>query len=480
VRRRGELVLLVVSFVLGGCSKARKPSPAHTDAASAAVASAPSASVRTSARPALEEPAVKRLVDAWLAAQNDGDFAAYERLYAPRFTGVKRAGTRETTYDRDGWLADRKSMFAQPMRVTAEKLTFSVTPAGASAELEQTWSSATFQDVGMKRLVIVPTPSGPRIAREEMLSSVVAGAGARLAAGDLLVVHRDGVILNTDAADAWASSPSRPGSANHVAVRDVDEAKLPAALSAWKGRSVRTFSADGSVCTAQVTGFGLRAEVIPHFGMEQHWRDELGEPPSGASEIAFQVWELAGTGGRVLVGKLSACQGSLWAVPEAKTLPIVASRVAPTPELRDRALRSFRALPSYQQIQKEFVASGKSATERWDASDEPSISVFESEGKLALVSVATSAGEGCGEFYGVLSAVFVPRPGSKTELNVVAEPISPEPLEPLAAFDLDGNGSFEVLFAPGPGSDERLLWRREAKEPRPTELFTVPYFDCPC
>src|SRR5262249_27020631 len=56
-------------------------------------------------------PEVRALVDAWLAAQNRGDFAAYEKLYAQKFTGVRRSGTRTVSLDRAGWMRDRKRMF---------------------------------------------------------------------------------------------------------------------------------------------------------------------------------------------------------------------------------------------------------------------------------------------------------------------------------------------------------------------------------
>ena len=36
----------------------------------------------------------RAVVQRWLEAQNQGDFAAYEKLYAPRFTGVRRSGPR--------------------------------------------------------------------------------------------------------------------------------------------------------------------------------------------------------------------------------------------------------------------------------------------------------------------------------------------------------------------------------------------------
>ncbi len=474
MRRAAFVLVLGVSLL--GCSRDRDRTKA-TAAGSAPRASA-TASATPSAVPALDEPGVKALVGAWLAAQNAGDFAAYERLYAPRFTGVKRAGERETTFDREGWLTDRKSMVARPMSVEAARVDLRVTPRGASAELEQTWSSATYRDVGVKRFVIVPTPEGPRIAREEMVSSRVAGAEARPGPGDVLVVHRDGLILDARADEGWASGPSRLAEAGHVVYRDVHESKLPAGVKAWKGRAVRAFSADGSACTTQVNGFSLRAEVVPHFGMVQQWRGEPGRPPASADAIAQEVWELAGSEGKVLVGKLNpTCSGSVFALGTDKTLPLVATKTAPTPELREAATSAFRALPSYQRIQTQFVSYGKNGPWELSESDALQLSLFSAANEPVLVVVAARAGAGCGNFYGALTAVFAPRPGTKPALELIDEP---DVFEPIAAFALGGSGSFQILFSPEPATDERSLWRRDEKGASLRELFAIPFLDCPC
>jgi hypothetical protein len=55
-------------------------------------------------KPALE------LITAWLAAQNEGSFAAYSALYAPELRGVRRSGTRTVVLDHAGWLKDRERM----------------------------------------------------------------------------------------------------------------------------------------------------------------------------------------------------------------------------------------------------------------------------------------------------------------------------------------------------------------------------------
>ena len=66
-------------------------------------------------------------------------------------------------------------MFSKPMVVTADELQLRLGVDTAVVELTQTFSQGRFKDVGKKQLVIVATAAGARIAREEMLSSQLAG-----------------------------------------------------------------------------------------------------------------------------------------------------------------------------------------------------------------------------------------------------------------------------------------------------------------
>ena len=47
-------------------------------------------------------------------AQNTGNFDAYQSLCAPSFSGVRRSGPRNASFDRAGWMADRQRMFQKP------------------------------------------------------------------------------------------------------------------------------------------------------------------------------------------------------------------------------------------------------------------------------------------------------------------------------------------------------------------------------
>ncbi|MBI4956908.1 MAG: hypothetical protein HY908_33135 [Myxococcales bacterium] len=108
----------------------------------------------------VDEAGAKKLVDAWLAAQNSGDFAAYEALYAPKLEGIKRVGARSWRFDRAGWLADRKRMFKHPMTVGAKDIAVRGSSIAATVDLVQTFSQGKFKDEGPKHLVLVKEWSG--------------------------------------------------------------------------------------------------------------------------------------------------------------------------------------------------------------------------------------------------------------------------------------------------------------------------------
>ena len=120
---------------------------------------------------ALDEYAVQGAVDTWLAAQNNGSFADYEKLYAAQMTGIKRVGARTFRFDRLGWLKDRERMFKHTMVVSAAEPAIEVGSTTATVHFVQSFSQGRFKDVGFKELTFVRDGSGLKISREEMLES---------------------------------------------------------------------------------------------------------------------------------------------------------------------------------------------------------------------------------------------------------------------------------------------------------------------
>jgi hypothetical protein len=117
----------------------------------------------------------RTLLDAWLAAQNRGDFDAYARLYATNFTGIRRSGSHTVHLDHEGWLADRQRMFRKQMTVGMSDLTV----AGGGALFVQTFESGTYKDEGLKRMRFVHEKDQLRILVEEMLESKLKNAPAQ-------------------------------------------------------------------------------------------------------------------------------------------------------------------------------------------------------------------------------------------------------------------------------------------------------------
>lgn len=164
--------IVIAGVVLAGCKTepAAPPAPAETPAAASDPAP-PAPAAPPAAPAALAEADVRAFLDAWLRAQNAGDFDAYAACYATDFRGVRRAGKAEKSFDRDGWLADRKRMFASPMKVELADQAVRIDGQRAEVELTQTWASGRFADTGRKRLVVIRQGGALAIAAEEMLSS---------------------------------------------------------------------------------------------------------------------------------------------------------------------------------------------------------------------------------------------------------------------------------------------------------------------
>jgi hypothetical protein len=134
----------------------------------AVVAAAPAAA----ADPAIPKQEATALLDAWVKAQNDGDFAAYGALYDASFVGIKRtSGGGQKRYTLATWKADRKKMFKGTQKVAAEGARVTVDHARATIAFTQRYQSGKYADHGNKQLVVVEKGGKLTIAREEMLYS---------------------------------------------------------------------------------------------------------------------------------------------------------------------------------------------------------------------------------------------------------------------------------------------------------------------
>lgn len=483
-------VLLTVASLLSACP-ADTPAPTATpeptvDTSGAKGAARPGAKVAA----LIEEADVQAALDAWLAAQNGGDFEAYSATYAQKFFGIKRSGPRTKQYVRDGWLQDRQRMFRKPMAVEASDVTIGTARDAATVSFVQTWSSGTYKDVGPKQLVLVPTAVGLKIAREEMLRSTLLGGSPRTG-GDLSFAHVEEVDghlmiqLDDSVAEDAATGVLFLASKDPAVVRrSVDAAKL-GDRAGLKGTKVTLYDPNGRVCDAALADFHAVTRFFPHFGMlelwsgaAREWDPDLRQPSEEeiAEEIASmgtpQLWaRIAPAGDQV-------CDGAQWArsaaLPPPKLWerdPSVASALTPT------VLAKLHALEAWTEQQASWEADG--GTGPW--TDAVTLHAFtDRAGGSTFVTASAADGDGCGAFYGEIWAIWEVTAGGTLTLRT--DGATPGALfYPDAAFDLNGDRVPEFFGRDVPWTvPANTLLELEGGAFAPTRSDAMVSYDCPC
>jgi ketosteroid isomerase-like protein len=412
-------------------------------------------------------PEARALVDGWLAAQNQGDFAAYDKLYAKKMTGVRRSGPRTVSLDRAGWMKDRQRMFQKPMKVTASDVRIAATPAAARVTFTQEWESGTYHDRGPKQLVVVREDGAVRIAREEMLASTRAPAAAQSAAvTPAAFIIGSYAIIADNIEEGYGTGAPRIDDDGDPVISSRRAVGLPPELAGFAGRTLVVYSPGSAPCNAKVKDVRMLSVVVPHFGTRQEWHDK------SERERAAEAWSIGG----IMVGaRLEGCTIGDAAFARSAELPPL-SLVAPATEaaLRARAIAQLRALPSWRALQKEWVGEhhGKG---RWDErAPDAEIEVQRWELPQPLVTVSAHAFDGCAGFGGEVFAVFEVHGDA---LKLIGEPGA---MRPGAALMLDGTPTF---FG-GPGwSDYGTGAQLVPADPRrggDARKLAFPYLDCPC
>ena len=442
---------LSLLFTFTACSR-KTPAPPKV-AGTAAPEGRPGPIVAAATR----EREARALLDRWLAAQNAGNFDDYQALYADRFEGVRRSGTRTRQMDRAGWMADRKRMFRKPMAVAMSDIKLHLGAGSANVHFVQTWESGKYKDVGPKRLLLVRDKQGWHIAQEEMLSST------RLAAhkpgDDFLLVYQNAPVLSVEVDHVWAQGPrTMEGFVGHQAV---SEARLPEELRRWRGAKLELFDKEGRRCTANVSGFELTAQAEWHFGTVESWRS--GEVPQEA--IAEEVWSQ----GKVLLqARLGEHSGGCKDPVFARRISESASPVVPF-------VKAEGALAA--EVSKR--AAGLLKTEL--GPELPGLVVAtlpgEPERALAFLSVdpetCSPEESATGEF--IWSANLSAR-GPGLALRQQGDS---DFRQALLAVDLDGDGEWEIIYSGWPRLRVGVLkWQGGKYED--TLGVEIPYYDCPC
>jgi hypothetical protein len=426
----------------------------------------------------IAEADLTALVDAWVAAQNSGQFEAYRALYAAKFYGVKRAGQREQRFDRQGWMNDRQRMFRKPMTVAARELKFHASSTSADIELMQHWRSGTFEDLGPKRLLVVREAGQLKIAQEEMLRSQLVAQPPKHSGLDFYLTLQLQSGLYASLPDARVPEQLGPlvsessdeyNSDVYTVSRSVDDQDLDASLRSLKNKQLRL--EDG--CVAAISGFRAMTRVIPHFSERQRWNgDDTGEALS-TEQIDNEAWALSSPS---LYAVLKGCNEGRYARQAESPAPAAASVLedAAAEALGNRAWVAFTKLPSVVAAQKEFLAvnAEEDKDKRWYA--EASVGVFKhpTSGQV-LVSVLASAHESCAGFNADEWAVFEQK--GKSLVRIAMKQSPPSSIE--GALDIDGDGRLEFLARGGNDTEMMVIWP-DTDERGPT--LEQLYLDCPC
>ncbi len=435
----------------------------------------------------------QKLIDQWLKAQNERDFLTYESLYADRFTGIRRSGNRTVPLNREGWMKDRKRMFAHPMKVEAEDLQISDMGETVLIQFKQTWTSATYQDFGLKNIVLLQIPDGEfkgdyRIVREELMSSEKEDLGDGLS---FLYVIPQGLVIDTTPSWEWATGPAQFVAYDDVR-KNVDFEKLPKHVQQMRGRTFNFYDANGKTCQSTVKDFFLMKHVIHHFGSIQNWEggyEEEGKKrtPLPKQEVADAIWgipdskdESRSNEGLFLMAKMDACKGSIWARDAAEKAPAIIPVQAANAQWKKLALDQLRMLPSYRAQQKDFKSEDPESKGGWEEQTDSKLNVSMIQSPLLKnpwISVSVQEGAGCGGFSGEIWALWeVSGTPADAKFKLLNKPGESYYMLPLSVIDIEGDGNFEILFNdPNPG----FLYMEKGLFQHDYQLIT-PNYDCPC
>jgi hypothetical protein len=491
-------VLAASLFITMGCKNDEVP---VIEEATPKVAPTAAPSVAARPIPAIRESQVQAVLDKWLIAQKTGDFAAYSALYAERFQGIKRVGSRTHRFDRKGWLKDRGSMFERPMKVEISDITMQTTCCLASVRFVQHWSSATFQDQGTKELLMVPSHTGLQITSEEMLFSNVARSGkaADLDAKDLrLVVHakHSYVVLGTADRDAVGRGPivrDDDGKQAVVTTRQLFGAdSLPPDIKVSKGMAMRLYGTAGAVCSAKLGEMFLLHRVTPHFGTVQAWNgggypgDPNPAPPMPKREVAQAAWD-EGADGALYAAEIKQTEGdcgaALWAREVDRPEPDVFHPEPPSAELETRLEAALRAVAAYKKIASNFAKDEPSKAGPWERVDggKPLYMVWKNGGRT-LASILAKVGTGCGDFSADLWLLYEVRGAQLRLLNSPDGKDEPSLFSLAAVVDANADGVPEILGGEWQNTrgEANALLRSAGKGYEIIRSNYPPFHDCGC
>jgi hypothetical protein len=296
-------------------------------------------------------------------------------------------------------------------------------------------------------------------------------------------VNEAGLVLHTAADPAWGTGRllAHAGPGEYRAAKRVDVAKLPDALWAQRGRTFDVYGASGKLCTARLGELSVLAqhngpslfEVFNGSMDTIEWGSE-DEDPTAAFErqthtrkqIRAKVWSSTTLGDDSvwLVAELvsdRSCEGGLWARDAELPPPAVLHRAeGPLPITLQRIAAHAAS---------DTLAAAKLAYEEWrngfPADERPTLlwSTIEEEHPASATAWIDEGGtprlveldfgyteDGCGDF---------PETRISSVDRVVDGEFEPttHAIAPVAVFDVDLDGRYELLYDTSLASDTPAL-----------------------
>lgn len=253
------------------------------------------------------------------------------------------------------------------------------------------------------------------------------------------------VVVRVRTRAAWGRGPLRLLQREWPTVVDraVDRRALPADVQTDLRRTLVLSSEERVVCTARLGPPRLVRRVSADFEYST-WSGEEGGHRYSTREVADAAWELA-EGTELLVApaiKVTGdCRRAGWATRDAPAFSVEASTD------QARLLAAFRTLPEHRALADAWTEASHydddPTAAHWDERGGGASRAFRSFGALGrrFTLVVAHAHDGCGEFTGVVWALYEQGPGGPTLLRSAHT----HTFVPSALVDLDGDGAPEIL-----------------------------------
>ena len=246
------------------------------------------------------------------------------------------------------------------------------------------------------------------------------------------------------------------------------------------GQRVQLYDGAWPVCTARIARLALHVTFHRPWGSTVLGGDPEQDLTAPAAAFARAAWhhDLARP---MLVAELDGARGDCTAASWARSLRLPPAATAPVQSApaawQRKATSLFRQLPAWRAVQADFRGATLSGrrTPRWDGYGSGiRVTLVRGRGETWVHAVAT-AGEGCGEFWGSLQALWRvtgdlshPR---RAQFELRGADGAGEELDLIGGADPDGDGSLDLLLRDG-----RVRERLEAQE----RVEVPAEWTCPC